>query len=136
MDITITPIVVSPGLALDDPAPGPAPADAAASVKFSDLMDAPDAAAGPQATGAVEAVQPPAQGTLGDNILGGLQSLSTELRGTWDNLGAALNGTKTLAMQDLIKMQMGLSTMSVQYELVGKAVSRSTQNIDQLVKLQ
>ena len=37
---------------------------------------------------------------------------------------------------ELLKVQVALMQISVQYELIGKAVSRSTQNLDQLVKVQ
>jgi type III secretion protein I len=33
-------------------------------------------------------------------------------------------------------LQLGITQVSIQYDLVGKIISRSTQNIDQLVKLQ
>ena len=41
-----------------------------------------------------------------------------------------------MGMQDLLKLQLQLVQVSVQYDLVGKAVSRSTQNFDQLVRIQ
>jgi len=136
MDVTIIPVALQPSLGVDDLAPTPGAADAGAVARFSELMTVPDAADGVDAPAAVEAAAPTGTATLGDNILGGLQHLSTELQQTWSSVGSALNGAGALGMQDLLKMQLGLSQMSVQYELVGKAVSRSTQNLDQLVKLQ
>jgi type III secretion protein I len=39
------------------------------------------------------------------------------------------------AISDMLRLQTELLQVSVQYELVGKAVSRSTQNIDTLVRM-
>jgi type III secretion protein I len=137
MQITITPAELTPSLGVDDLAPGDVP-DTAAAARFSELMDAPtDAVDGVDAKSAVEAAAPvTGPRTLGDNILGGLQHVSSDLQQTWHALGDALSGSAPLHVQDLMKMQLQLSTMGVQYELVSKAVTRSTQNIDQLVKLQ
>jgi type III secretion protein I len=123
----------------DDPAPDSSPgaADASDAARFSEVMDAPDAAAGAEDAASVQATAPSSGRTLGDNILGGLHRLSTDLQQTWKSMGAALGGTAAAPnMRDLLKVQMNLASMSVQYELVSKAVSRATQNIDQLVKLQ
>ena len=137
MDIKIDPQALEPSLTLDDPAPSPGGVDGGAAARFTELMESPGAAAG--VTPAAEAVEgaTAAARTLGDNILNGLQRMSSEMQQTWSNVGAALGGAgQNLGMRDMLRMQLGLSTMSIQYELVGKAVSRSTQNIDQLVKLQ
>jgi type III secretion protein I len=136
MDVTLTPLVVEPSLGVDDPAPAQGPADASAAERFSELMDAPERT-GPQDAGVVNAAAPTGgPRTLGDQILGGLHHVSGELQQTWQSVGHALHGSAALAVRDMLLVQRDLAMMSVQYELVGKAVSRSTQNIDQLVKLQ
>ncbi|MBS1196642.1 MAG: EscI/YscI/HrpB family type secretion system inner rod protein [Proteobacteria bacterium] len=73
---------------------------------------------------------------LGDRILNGLQGVSTDFQQSWKNVTAVLEGGNTMTAADLLKMQMNLTQMSIQYDLVGKVISRSTQNIEQLVKIQ
>jgi type III secretion protein I len=137
MDITTITEELAPAPGLDDPAPGQSVADPQAAARFTELMEAPDAAGGVDEAAAVQpAAASTASRTLGDNILGGLQHLSSDLKQTWRRVGEALDGGSSLRAQDLLRMQVGLAEMSVQYELVSKAVSRTTQNIDQLVKLQ
>lgn len=142
MDITIAQAAIEPSLTLDDPAPGaaPAPVDPGAAAKFSDLMDASEPP-GPEEVGAVQSVDPSASAsasprTLGDNILNGLNHVATDLQGTWRNVQASLSARAGVGFQELLRTQLAVSTMGMQYELVTKAVSRSTQNLEQLVKLQ
>jgi type III secretion protein I len=78
----------------------------------------------------------PASATLGDKILNGMQNLSSEFQQSWKTVGKALESSGSLSTTDLLKLQLGITQVSIQYDLVGKAISRSTQNIDQLVKLQ
>lgn len=97
----------------------------------------PAPAGGPLA--AVHGLSPDAQAarSLGDIILGGLQTVSSDMQRTWDAAGAAVGASpEQLTPQTLLKLQIEMSSMTMQYELVNKAVTRSTQNIDQLVKLQ
>ncbi|HZY20510.1 MAG TPA: type III secretion system inner rod subunit SctI [Ramlibacter sp.] len=125
-------------------APAPAPAvhaptaapDDLAAARFSELMDV-------QPTATAQAVQeafaPAAVAgprTLGDAILGGMQNLSTEFQQSWRTVNAALDAGANMTMAEMLKLQIGVAQMSVQYDMVGKAISRSTQNIDQLVKMQ
>ena len=39
------------------------------------------------------------------------------------------------SIADMLRLQADLVQISVQYEMVGKAVSRTTQNIDTLVRM-
>ena len=120
--------------------------DALAASRFSELMRA-DTAAPPVAVQpAVELVPPgaviqtpvaPAQGvSIGDRILSGMQGLSNEVQQSWATVKNALDNTSNMTTADMLKLQMGLTQMSIQYDLVGKAISRSTQNLDQLLKMQ
>ena len=74
--------------------------------------------------------------TLGDRMLAGMQGLSTDFRQSWETVAATLQSGETMTMTDMLKLQMGLTQMAIQTEWVGKAISRSTQNLDQLVKMQ
>lgn len=74
---------------------------------------------------------------MGDRILAGMQSVSGEFQSAWKSVSASLDANaETMGMHNLLKLQMHLVQVSVQYDLVGKAVSRSTQNFDQLVRVQ
>ncbi len=113
----------------------PLGADPSATTRFSEIMNA-------QPTPLAEAIDqayptlPVENRTLGDSILAGMQNLSTEFQQSWKTVNAALDAGSTMTMSDMLKLQMGLTQMSIQYDLVGKAIARSTQNLDQLVKLQ
>lgn len=129
------------------------PADQWAVVRFAEIMDAqptavaqavqaglgpaPVAVAGLPSTGPERATSS-VQGsrTLGDQVLAGMQNLSEDFQQSWKTVSAALESGSAMTTSDMLKLQMGLTQMSIQYELVGKAISRSTQNLDQLVKLQ
>ena len=147
MDILIAQAMLPPGAPLDvGPADLVPPAilapDAAATTRFSEMMAAPvDGAVPAQAapvTGAIDQAYPPvpaAGGTIGDSVLNGLRNMSSDFQQSWQKVHAALD-TPNVTITELLKLQMGLTQMSIQYDMVGKAISRSTQNLDQLVKLQ
>lgn len=120
----------------DDLAPNATgPADPRDAAKFNELLDGP-ARTSADEPGAVEAASRAGQPghSMGDHILSSLQNVSTDMQGTWKALGDSLKGD--MSATKLLQVQMGLAHMVLQYELVSKAVTRSTQNIDQLVKLQ
>lgn len=137
MDTTIAPVSLrqTPALGADDLVASPGAADVGAAARFQSLMEQPGTPAVADADAAVQPVEGPR--TLGDKMLGGLQNLSTDLQDTWKSITEVLDGKNgVFSTQDMLKVQMSLATMSIQYEMLGKAASRSTQNIDQLVKLQ
>ena len=75
--------------------------------------------------------------TPGDSILNGMSSVGTEFRDSWAAMQQALArpaGEMTTA--DMLRLQMHMVQLSVQVEMVGKVISKATQNIDQLAKLQ
>jgi type III secretion protein I len=120
------------------------PADPTAIQRFGDALaagPAPASSVSPVGTStAVNGVLPAQDvnrvgGTLGDSILKGLQNVSEDFRKSWASVNATLDG-KVDSVSDLLKLQMGMAQVSLQFELIGKGVSRATQNIDQLVKLQ
>lgn len=115
------------------------PADERATAQFASMMAAPIPAAElapvtlTDTSVMVVPVQPP---TMGDQILNGLQTVSSELKQSISDVSAALKPGVDVSVSDLLRVQMGLMQVSVTYELVGKGISKSTQNLDQLVKLQ
>ena len=125
-------------------------ADDLAAARFSEMMNARavrDAEANVEAkrAAAAQTVQKtdtgnqadgePEPRSAGEAILNGVRNLSSDFQSTWQSVAHALDGNQ-VTMSDMLKLQLTLVQMSVQYEMVGKAISRSTQNIDQLVKMQ
>jgi len=104
------------------------------------------------ATRFAEMVQPPAAplqadaGTMpvaatgqtpGESILNGMSSLGTDFKDGWAAMQQALArpaGEMTTA--EMLRLQMNMVQLSVQVEMVGKVVAKTTQNLDQLTKLQ
>lgn len=79
--------------------------------------------------------EPSAPRTLGDAILQGLQSASTDITNAWRTTGEVLN-KPDITVSDMLRVQTMLLQSSVQYELVGKAVSKSTQSLENILKTQ
>jgi type III secretion protein I len=84
---------------------------------------------------APDAVLPGA--TPGDSILEGMKGLGSDFRESWSALRTALEGPMDkMTITDMLRLQLQMVQISVQVELVGKAISKATSNIDQLSKLQ
>lgn len=105
--------------------------DALATARFAAIMETEAPAPLPESP----AVALPTA-SLGDRILNGLSGLSSDFTQSWKNVNAVLENGASVSTADMLKLQMGLTQLSIQYDLVGKAISRSTQNIEQLVKMQ
>lgn len=105
--------------------------DALATARFAAIMETEAPAPLPESP----AVALPTA-SLGDRILNGLSGLSSDFTQSWKNVNAVLENGTSVSTSDMLKLQMGLTQLSIQYDLVGKAISRSTQNIEQLVKMQ
>ena len=139
MDITTTTMAMG---ALASPSGAvaklPLAADALATAQSSNLMAAPEITPvqPPVATDATVRAASLETPSMGDNILNGLQSMASEFKQNVSNVTASLDAGTNMGVSELLKVQMGLMQMSVQIEMVGKGISRSTQNLDQLVKIQ
>lgn len=117
------------------------PADEVTATRFAEMMKpapAPDDPARPGAPGAPQgSVDDPGRPTtLGDSILEGMKHLSHDFDETRRAVRASLDPGHAMTFGDALRLQLSLTELSIQNELVGKAISRSTQNIDQLVKMQ
>lgn len=80
----------------------------------------------------------PAQGnSIGDAILRSMDSAGRTYRARTDEINrlAAADGAH-LTTADLLRIQFQLIDSSMQVDLISKAVSKATQHIDQLTKLQ
>ena len=84
----------------------------------------------------VESRSAPVQGdSVGDVILRGLHKASAEIRTSWQTIpAAAVQGN--LSMADAVTLQAKMSMMTVQCEMLGKAVAKVSQDIDQTVRTQ
>lgn len=121
------------------PAPVTRSASPDAATRFAELMtvqDAPPAALSPvaQSIAGTYATRP---ATLGDQVLGGLQKVQGDFQGHLQAVGRMLQpGAPAPGVPELLRLQLGMAQLAVQVEVVGKAIGRSTQNIDQLVRMQ
>ena len=73
--------------------------------------------------------------TLGDAILDTLQTASTQMTQTWQQAAQAVS-QQDLNMSDMLSLQMAVIQTSIQYELLGKGIGKTTQNLDQILKTQ
>ncbi|MNX71023.1 Type III secretion needle MxiH like protein [compost metagenome] len=122
-------------------APATPPAQLATE-RFNAVMSAPDVDA-PALTGLQAALQtafaPPvdaAPQTLGNQILASLRNTTTEYSEKWQGISGRLDAMGAQpSVADMMRLQADLLHVSVNYEMVSKAVSRTTQNIDSLVRM-
>jgi type III secretion protein I len=139
MDITATSLGVSLLTSSTGASSAPVLAvDPLATAQFAQMMSPPPPVTDPVAAGAHELVRSvaPENRTMGDNILSGMQGLSNDFQQSVKTVSSVLSEGGSMNVTDLLKVQVSMMQISVQYELVGKAISRATQNLDQLVKVQ
>lgn len=84
---------------------------------------------------AVVSGKPAAPTSLGDAILNGLKSASADINRNWSEVASTVS-KPMLTTSEMLRIQVTLIQTSVQYELLGKGISRSTQNLDQILKTQ
>lgn len=117
-----------------------APPNTAATQQFAALMQAPpeaEAVAATPAAAGMAAARITGPSSVGDKIINGMQNVSNDFRDVWTRVSETLRSDgPELGMQEMLSLQLHLTQASVQYDLLGKAVSRSTQNFDQLVRVQ
>ncbi|WP_020405318.1 type III secretion system inner rod subunit SctI [Hahella ganghwensis] len=77
-----------------------------------------------------------AVGTLGDKILRGLQSVKSGYDNQVGAVQESLESTDPLNINDMMAFQLDLAKLTLQGELINKTVSKSTQNLDALLKSQ
>ncbi|MBL8334032.1 MAG: type III secretion system inner rod subunit SctI [Rubrivivax sp.] len=117
-----------------------APAETDAVQRFAEAMAAgsppPPVAPAPVAASIADAF-PLRPSTLGDRVLGSLQRVQTDFNGHLSAVNQLLDPSRPApAVTELLRMQIGAAHMAVQLEVMGKVIGRSTQNIDQLVRMQ
>lgn len=122
----------------------PPVAESAASQRFTALMGtAPEPALAlppvdpAPLPAAIAQAYPVGEGSLGDRILRGLNRVQSSFGDTVSAVQRSLEpGAPAPGVSDLLRLQLSMAQLSLQAELVGKVIGRSTQNIDQLVRLQ
>lgn len=77
---------------------------------------------------------------MGGSILRSLESMGGEFRNTWQEV-VDISSTSTstdpgMSMTDALRVQWHMVTVAAQYEAVGKAIGKVTQDVDQLVRMQ
>ena len=77
----------------------------------------------------------PAVRTLGDAILDGLRSSSNEIARNWQTATDVLKKPDP-SIADMLRLQMMFAQSTVQYELLGKTISKTAQNIDHVLRTQ
>lgn len=103
--------------------------------RFSRLMESPRI--GTPAPSAVSSAPSPASDGLGDKMLARMSSMGTDFQKSWQNVADVVGGPdKALSMQDMLKAQMHMVKMATEYEVIGKVIGKSTQNIDQMLRMQ
>ena len=107
--------------------------------RFRQVLFAPSEGAQPNPSLAIspaasEAVSAPPK-NLGEAIISTLQTASTDMSRNWST-AAQLVAQPNLTMADMLRLQMTVIQSSIQYELLGKAISKSTNNLDQILKTQ
>ena len=66
-----------------------------------------------------------------------MASVSGEMQTAWNTVGEVVRrGESGMDLQGMLGVQMALVQVGIQYDLMGKVVTRSGQSIDQLVRLQ
>jgi type III secretion protein I len=117
----------------------PQAADSLATARFAEIMAAPTDAPAPSAPSPAASAgigAPAGPPSLGDSILAGMRNVQSGFQGAVQQVAASLEPGAQMTLPDMLKMQLALVQLSVQVELASKAISRSTQNIDQLVRIQ
>ena len=75
--------------------------------------------------------------TMGDAILARLDSIGASYKSAVEKTHNLLDGPPgKLDLQVLLQLEIDMSAVSLQVELVGKGVSKAVQHFDQLTKLQ
>ena len=74
--------------------------------------------------------------TLGDKILQGVQQVKTGYDNQVNAVQETLQSPDPISVNDMLTLQMDLAKLTLQGELLSKTVSKSTQNLDTLLKSQ
>ncbi len=118
--------------------------EASSAAYFAQLMNAPPPPAPvavSQTTPSVSAASvtsaPYSAQSMGDQILAGMQSVSMDLQTSWSSISGTLEAAETMnSTAGLLKAQLNIAQLSLQYQFIGSATTWVTDGINQLVKMQ
>jgi len=118
--------------------------EAGSAAYFAQLMNAPPPPAPvavSQTTPGVSAASvtsaPYSAQSMGDQILAGMQSVSMDLQTSWNSISGTLEAAETVnSTAGLLKAQLNIAQLSLQYQFIGSATTWVTDGINQLVKMQ
>lgn len=111
-----------------------APAVAPTAADQSPVAIAP-AAAAPMPDFTVMAPTPRSGNTLGDTILNAMNDLSADTKQRFSQVGDLLS-KPNITMSDMMSVQFTLLQTSLQFEIASKGVTKVTQNVESLLKVQ
>ena len=75
--------------------------------------------------------------TVGDAVLDSFQRLSSDFEKSFENFSAAMDfKNKQIGIAELMQTQVSVLRFSIEYELISKAMTKTAQNFDQLVRIQ
>jgi len=111
-------------------------ADDLAAARFAEIMQAPASNAPVTTALNVGDATLNAPQSLGERVLNGMQNVSTQFNEAWQTVSTQLRTDQHLEMRQMLAIQMELTQIAVQYELLGTAMGQMTQNIEQLVRIQ
>lgn len=126
----------------------PLAADDPAALRFSQVMGASvplapdDPVAGAASAGAAPPGSPPGESVaprplnMGESILNTLQGVSEDLRQSQVRIQAGLDPEGGLSIHQALSLQLEVAMMSLNFEMVGKVISKATQDVNELTKLQ
>ncbi len=114
--------------------------DSAQAAKFRALVQ-PEAAVASDsselATSAVHAASSNPATSLGDAILQGLEKVRGSLNNGWASAAALLDPKNgPVSTPRMLQFELGVLHMGFAHQMIGSVVSKTTQDIDQLVKMQ
>lgn len=146
LSTTVLAQAVNAAVPVAPPAAAPAAPDAAQVAQFRDSLASVPPTSGADISGAVpvpdasatssvSAGSSSAPASLGDVILKGLDHLRSHLKTGWSSAVAPLEQGPVSAA-GLLQAQAGLQQMGFETQLIGTVAGKTSQSIDQLVKMQ
>lgn len=113
-----------------------------ATERFKALMSAPpQAPQTPPVLAGAPGVTPAAAGaqpaTMGGQILSGLRAAGADFSQKWQGIAQSLDqmGNRKASVGDMLRLQGQVLQMTVEYQLVGKAVSSTVNSINTLTRM-
>lgn len=116
--------------------PLPAPAARADIERLRELTQPTSTVVAPADMASAPTMNSEAPATLGDRILDVLDKTSQGLKEKWQRVDQAINRETEPTTQDILRAQAELVDLAVQYQVIGKVVTRAAKNVEDLLKVQ